>query len=514
MRLAVADVETTRIAHGERPRTLFWGLAVDGDPYRHFPSTAAFWNFVVRYPEPLCVYSHHDYDMVQALVDGAPLRIVDVRSGRILRAKIGEHEWRNSHALFPSSLGEILEACGYAKPSLEELEARNVADTVDALEAFKKCAAQYETIWGVQPLGSKYLTAASCAFAAAEKVAGPLPRYLQDREYYRGGRVEAFRVCLAAGYRNPGEPCRCGSCCLADAWDINSSYPYSFLDCPPTDTLVVCDVDVRGDGPGPLAWLTRDHEKLLFPAGRFRTAVWESNYERYIRPHGAVKAVSVVRTIPTDLRWIVELRETIASAYELRLQAKRRGDGAFAYAAKIGMNSIYGRLGLKAEREIAITSEKVPEGDDVVYHRIKAGFLSFKKIWSQPAANYLFASFVTDNARARLYDGLMKAQGEPLYCDTDSVYLRAGTKFPMRQGNACGAWKHEGTDCLTVLSVKDYSFGGKTVLKGGAEQYQWTLKRAAGGKAATLVQKTRRTDYDKRDVLPDGSTLPRYVSEW
>jgi hypothetical protein len=500
VKLAVADVETTRLAHGERPQTLFWGLAVDGEEYRRFDTTAQLWNYLVRRRDPLCVYSHHDYDMVQSLVDGAPLKIVDVRSGRVLRAKIGvEHEWRNSHALFPSSLKEILEACGYAKPGLESLELRNRADTVDALEAFKKCAEQYELIWGVQPLGSKYLTAASCAFAAAEKVAGKLPRYLMDREYYRGGRVEAFRV---------------GPCGQADAWDINSSYPYSFMDAPASDVLVVCDVDVRGDGPGPLCWINRDAEKLLFPAGRFRTAVWASNYERYIRPHGAVRALSIVKKIPCDLSWVRELRGMIAHAYTQRLEAKKRGDGAFAYAAKIGMNSIYGRLGLKARREIAVIADTIPEGDDVTYYRIKSGYLSFKEIFSNPAANYLFASFITDNARARLYDGLMRAQGEAFYCDTDSVYLRAGTKFPMRQGNDCGAWKFEGTDSLTVNSVKDYYFGGKTVLKGGDEQYQWTLRRCVGEKNVALIQKNRRTSYDKRDVQWDGSTVPRFLSEW
>lgn len=500
MKLAVADVETTRLAHGQRPRTLFWGLAIDGEDYRRFDTTAQLWNFLARYREPLCLYSHHDYDQVQALVDGAPLRVGDVRSGRILRSKIGNrHEWRNSHALFPSSLAEILRACGFEKPALDELEARNVADTVDALEAFKRCAEQYEALWGIQPLGSKYLTAASCAFAAAEKVSGKLPRYVEDRQYYRGGRVEAFRV---------------GECGRADAWDINSSYPASFLDAPATDALVICDVDVRGDGPGPLCWITSDEDKLLFPAGRFRTAVWASNYERYIRPHGAVKAVRTERVIPCDFRWIVDLQDTVRSAYGLRLAAKARGDGAFAYAAKIGLNSIYGRLGLKAEREIAITDDRIPEGEDVTYYRIKSGYLSFKKIHSDPAANYLFASYITDNARARLYDGLMRAQGEPLYCDTDSIYLRAGSGFPMRQGDELGAWKHEGTACFSVYSVKDYTFGEKTVRKGGDEQYQWTLRRAAGGKSAALVQKTRISEYDKRDVLGDGSTLPRYLSEW
>jgi hypothetical protein len=500
MKLAVADVETTRIADGERPRTLFWGLAIDGEPYRHFPTTAKLWNFLIRYRQPLCVYSHHDYDQVQALVDGAPLAITDVRSGRILRSKIGaNHEWRNSHALFPTALKEILEACGFAKPGLDDLEARNRADTVDALDAFKQCDQKYADLWGISPLGGKYLTAASCAFQAAQKVAGKLPIYRQDREYYRGGRVEAFRL---------------GECGEADLWDINSSYPFSFLDAPTTDTLVVADVEVKTDGPAPLCWINPDAEKLIFPAGRFRTAFWASSYDRYIRPHGAVKSLRIERTIPCDMSWIVALQDTIRGAYGLRLAAKKRGDGAFAYAAKIGLNSLYGRLGLKAGREIPIISDKVPEAEDIPYYRLRKGYLSFKTIFSQPAANYLFASFVTCNARARLYDGLMRAQGEPLYCDTDSVYLRKGAKFPLAQGTECGAWKYEGSAGLSVFSVKDYQWGKKTVRKGGDEQYQWTLKRAVDGKNAILVKKNRLSEYDKREVLWDYSTRPLYLGEW
>lgn len=503
MRLAVADVETTWLRDGERPRTLFWGLAIDNDPvpYRRFDTTAKFWNFLIRYPEPLCVYSHHDYDQVQALVDGAPLVIADVRSGRILRSRIGDkHEWRNSHALFPTALKEILEACGFAKPGLDDLEARNLADTVDALAAFKLCNEKYEALWGVAPLGGNRLTAASCAFHAAQKVAGPLPVYRTDREFYRGGRVEAFRL---------------QNCGQADLWDINSSYPYSFLDAPDEDTLVIADVEVKTDGPAPLCWINPDAEKLMFPAGRFRTAFWASSYDRYIRPHGAVKTLRIERTIPCDLRWITSLQDTIRGAYALRLQAKKRGDGAFSYAAKIGLNSLYGRLGLKAGREIPILSDKVPEADDIPYYRLAKGkFLSFKTVYQQPSANYLFASYVTCNARARLYDGLMKAQGEALYCDTDSIYLRAGSKFPLRQGSDCGAWKYEGTASLSVFSVKDYVFGDKTVRKGGDEQYQWTLRRAVDGKNAILVKKQRLTEYDKRSVNWDWSTVPIYLGEW
>lgn len=497
MKLAVADVETTMLAHGERPVTLFWGLAVEGEEYRRFPTTAKLWNHLCDRSDTLCIYVHHDYDIVQALVDNAPIRVHETRGGRVLRAQgPRNHEWRNSHALFPSSLAEILKANGFAKPDLDSLEERNRADTVDALASFGRIAEAYEELWGINPLGSKYLTAASCAFAAAERVAGKLTRHLGDREAYRGGRVEAFRV---------------GDCGNARAWDINSSYPAAFLDCPPDDHLIFARVDVDYDGPCPFPALGSEERKLVFPAGTFRTAFFASSYERYIRPHGGIRSIEIEQAIPVDMRWVCEVGNLMSSAYAVRLQAKAAGNGPTAYAAKIGLNSIYGRLGMKERREIALVISSLPSADDTLtYYRLPGGkFLAFKEIRTKPAANYHYAAFVTCNARARLYDAMRKA-GNVYYCDTDSMYLPAEATPAVTMGDALGEWKPEGAGRLWIHSAKDYVFGEKEVRKGGARGIQWTLKRAIGGKAASMVEKTRLTAYDKRQVLPDGTTLPLF----
>lgn len=534
--IGVIDVETSRIKSGERPRTKFWGVALDlpnAPRYERFATTKHLWKYLEGIRTPLTLYHHHDYDALQALMDGAPIKIVDVVGGKILRS-IGpcKHEWRNSLKLFDSPLHEILTACGYKKPPLEAdghpedcpchlcdeaLEIRNRIDTLGALDSFKQLSAKFESVWGVYPLGSKFKTAASVSFAAAVKVAGPLPQWLENREAYRGGRVEAFRV---------------GHCGQADQWDINSSYPFAFLDLPRTDKLYYANVDIRGDnGPAPFAHVTDDsgdaRTKLLFPSGRFSTAFWASNYERYIKAHGRIKGMEVTQTLKADFGWLHELHGLIQGAYDCRQRVKKT-DPALAYACKLGLNAIYGRLGMKDQRQVPIYSDRVASGGDVVAFDFgptrpaKERILSFVDIHTEPSANYLFAGAITDNARGRLYDAMRRA-GDTFYCDTDSVYLAAGKPFPSRQGGDLGAWKFEGSRNLHVTGLKDYLWGYpesgigpvyKTTLKGGDGYFEWTLKKALGRGTVKQVKKSRSSEYDKREILPSGNTVPKELCDW
>jgi hypothetical protein len=539
VKLAVLDAETSRLKHGERPRTRFWGLCIDGEGRRRFETTARLWNFLRRYPEPLCLYHHHDFDAVQAIMDGAPLKIRDVRGGRILRSiGPGEHEWRNSYALFPSKLAEILEAAGYAKLALgveghrdecrcaaceAQLDARNESDTVNGLEAFKKIAEGFEAAFGVQPLGERYLTAASVAFASAQLHAGKLPRWLENREAYRGGRVEAFQVCACEiDDELPGKltqrMCRCPPARKnAQSWDISSSYPHAFQDLPEKDTLFYLDVEVDPKERGPCPLFAMGYEKLLFPRGKFRTAVWRSTYERYIAPHGVVKRATPVQKVAADLSWLKGVAELVRQAYQVRLRAKQTNP-ALAYACKIGLNSIYGRLGMNSVRQVAITSDAVAAGDDVFYRKLDLPgvgkrFLSFLDVKTNPSANYLFASAITDNARGRLYDALRRNPGA-IYCDTDSVFLPAGSRFKGNQGGELGEWKFEGEGVLTVRGLKDYVWNGKIKRKGGASHFEWTIRRALTRGEVREVTKRRISVYDKREILPDGNTLPITLYDW
>lgn len=495
----MVDVETTMLRDGEAPRTKFWGLALDGEGYRRFKTTRSLWRYLSS-REGLLLYHHHDFDPLQALSDGAPLTISDMRGSRILRSRgPAGIEWRNSYALFEAPLASILAACGFEKPGLEDLEARNRADTVDALEALQLLGARWEKLWGVNPIGGRHLTAAGVTFAAAQKVAGPLPRHYGHRESYRGGRVEAFRL---------------GDCGEAESWDVGSSYPFAFVDLPRRDTLYKVRVDVEPTGIPPFALHQSPAErkrggKLLFPGGCFTSWVWGSSYERYIRPHATgINSLEIVDRERCDFTWLRRVGSLMHAAYAARKRCKAAGDEPGAYALKIGLNSIYGRLGMKPVRQFVKLAAKLPAGD-VGYKRLPDGrFLTFCETPSRPAVNYLFASAVTCNARARLWQALVTSKA-PVYCDTDSVYCApGGFSEAVNRGTGLGEWALGGRGKLRVFGAKDYTFRGERKLKGGRRSYTWTIRQLLKAGVVRETCRIQQTDYDKRVVLSNGTTAP------
>lgn len=531
-RLGVVDVETTRLRPGVRPRTRFWGLALEGGEYHRYETTADLMAALAKM-EDIRVYNHHDYDPCQAIVDRFIPDDLFMRGGRILRCKLAGAVWSNSHALFPDKLSKILEACGVQKlplacaahscqqpghyldpkpgkcpeckqwgkfdgydtcnPCRESLSHRNRVDCVDALGAFLRLGREYAAECGIDPIREGSTTAASAAFKAAEMAAGPLPVDLRHREAYRGGRTEAFYVTAT-----PIE---------ADSYDINSSYPAAFVDLPEFDWLMRCRVVVaKDDAPRPF-FMENDREQgLIFPAGRFTTWITASNYERYYAPHGGIKRLEVLEKIPVDLRWLKRLAPMISRLYRKRQESDDRP--ALKYALKIFLNSIYGRLGMRPQRIETKRSTMVPQRGEVTsFYRLGPhDYLSFTERYTVPKANYPMAAAITDNARARLYDGMRRIH--TLYGDTDSIYAPAGSKFPLPTGKDLGQWKYEKRGMLRVRTVKDYEFAGESHRKGGGRSTLWTIRLALAKQPPRRIDKRRKKRYSKRRVRGNGTTSP------
>jgi hypothetical protein len=516
-KLAVLDVETTPIRGNERPQNIFWGLAVDGEDYRYFPSAADCNRYLSQRNEPLCIYYHHDYEICQWLCEEIPIEIGFVRGGRVLSARTNErHDWRNSYALFPTSLQEILESAGYKKPGmnckehediihdapnckrcLEALFERNHADTVDALSAFQRMASILENITGMDPFA--HLTIAGYAFQYAQKVAGRLPEEFRFHEAYKGGRNEAFTI---------------GDCGKVECFDINSSYPYSFVDAPEKDTLIHARVNVRNEMKIPgTPFCSKWNDKLMFPVGEFDTWFYMSNFERYADKHKCLLSLEFLDIVNVDLGWVRRCGPAIKELYDARNLAKSKQDTSTAFCIKILLNAWYGRLGLKMDREVASVSDMVPNGSEVTYYRLPGGkYLSFSKQFVSSKANYPFAAFVTDNARFRLFDGMASSSKRVHYCDTDSIYCAVGGGKHLKQGIGLGEWKKEATGNLYIHNCKDYEFTDskddvtKIKRKGGAHSTEWTIRRVLSGQNVSEKDKQRRSEYSKRIVNKNGTT--------
>lgn len=482
---AIIDVETSRIRHGEIPKTKFWGYA-DSHGYKKFDNTKDLLKFLGKL-SPKTILHHTNFDIIQLLVDGANVGILKSHNTRLIKSKLGEHILINSYSCFPVSLGSVFMAFGYKKTELGKLDKRNYDDCVLGLECFIKLDSIFHDLAGVSPLAKG--TIASTGFAAAESVAGRMPKDLRFLDAYRGGRVEVFDT------RNS----------QAGKYDICSSYPTSFVDCPAQSNLLLVKVKSH-DWYGPLFDRNVD-DMLLFPNGKFTSYVYSDVWERYIEPSAPNTEIKIIRKTKIDFAWLNELKNFVRTIYA----KKQQSTGGIKLVCKLLLNSLYGRIGLKGESERCRVLNYRPDGDDIEVHYLgRKRWIAFDKVLREPHSNYPFAAYITDNARGRLYSAFVN--NDALYGDTDSVFTRLSKgKFAGTQGDDLGQWQFEGREQFKANNVKDYTFGDKVVLKGGEGFMMWTLKQFSKGKTVQSVLRTRQSHLRKRVVLPDGTTSPLIV---
>lgn len=486
MDYAVIDVETTEIADGEIPKTKFWGYA-DEHGYKDFKTSKALCKFLDREAEPRVLLHHSNFDVIQLLVDGTEnIWPQKSHNNKLITCLFGHHWLLNSYSTFPLSLGQIFSAFGYKKSSLDNLEQRNYEDCVNGLDCFLRLNDLFNQLVFVEPL--KKHTIAGTGFAAAEKCAGKLPKCLLFLDAYRGGRVEVFDLREQE----------------ASNYDINSSYPRSFLEAPEETELWEIEVN-SSDWFCPL-FDADTTDLLLFPNGNFRSYVFSDVWDNYIAPNCEKTKIKIRKRTKIDLTWLTKLRPLIETVYE----RKENSTGGVKLACKLILNSMYGRIGLKGESERCRILDYEPDGDDIAIYPLGNGRnLVFDKVIREPRSNFSFAAYITDNARGRLFQSFY--ENNALYGDTDSLFT-ANKGFKGEQGNQCGQWKFEGRGAFKALNVKDYTFDGEETRKGGSGGVNWTLKRFARGLSAKQVNRERITQLRKRKINDDGTTEPLKIS--
>lgn len=505
---AVIDCETSLIKDSEIPRTKFWGYA-DSRGYEYFRTTEKLLKFL-KGQEPKTLLHHSNFDVIQLLIDGTRLEILKSHDQRLIKCKMQNHILLNSLSCFPVALKKIFKAFGFTKTDLGELRKRNYEDCVNGLKCFMELDQVFQELVLVSPLNRG--TIAATGFAAAEKFAGKMPKDLRFLEAYRGGRVEVFDM----------RKLNCSN------YDIHSSYPQSFMECPGNDELWRVRVKTR-DWHCPL-YDTSNTDMLLFPNGVFESYVFRSNWERYIEPNSENTSIRILSRDRIDFSWIVQLRELVKTIYE----KKRISEGAIELCCKLLLNSLYGRIGLRGESERARILDYRPDADDItVYPLGKKRWLAFDKIERESRSNFPFAAFITDNARARLFAAFKR--NDPAYGDTDSIFTTVTKqRFNETRGDGLGEWGDKGhSEPFEAFNVKDYRHGcfacyhtGKVngkkcetchgtkfigVRKGGDEHTIWTLKQFARGKTAQLITRTRQTGLRKRIVNQNLTTDPLVV---
>jgi hypothetical protein len=505
---AVIDVETTRIKENEIPKTLFWGYA-DERGYERFATTKKLATFL-KHEERRTLLHHANFDVIQMLVDGETIQPLRSHNGRLIRCQYGHHQTINTLSCFPVSLEKIFKAFGHEKTDLEQLDKRNYDDCVLGLKCFLELDEIFVDLCGVSPL--KRGTIASTSFHAAEKfLKKKMP--VDDRflESYRGGRVEVYDLrCYAEDTETEKHFRSLGYDYEwihqnASLYDINSSYPMSFLDAPREAELWKVRVDTK-DYHCPLFDAGFD-DMLLFPNGVFFSYVYHDVFEKYIEPYMEHTAIKILSRHKIDFHWLHSLKPFVQTLYD----KKNSSTGGIKEVCKFLLNSMYGRMGLRGESERARILDYRPDGEEtIVYPLGRNRWLVFSSVECDAKSNFPFASYITDNGRGRLYKAIK--QNNSIYSDTDSIFCRDKT-FVGQVSNTCGEYSFKGRKPFQAINVKDYFFGGEEVRKGGSEHLIWSLKQFAKTKVgnangATRVLRERNTELRKRIVMPNGETIP------
>ena len=401
-------------------------------------------------------------------------------------------------------------------------------------------------------LGSFAITQASQSFTAFRHRFMKHKIFIDDNEEalrisrsaYYGGRVECFKI----GAINE----------RVTKFDINSMYPYIMqADTFPTQlagvwkdvSLSEYQSDLQGkfkysalclietDEP---AYPMKKDGKLLFMTGKFLAYLTTPEID-YAFEQGHLKELREVAIYHHDEIF----KEFIHYFYNLRLEARKKGDEQQAFFLKILMNSLYGKFGQNGrkwktldevadESEIKIWMEIDADTGAVEQFRQIGRVVQFlegeeESLNSHPA----IAAHITGAARIYLWKLIKIAGGisNVFYIDTDSLFVNDSGREKLNRflnETELGMLKNEGESTEVVINgLKDYKFGNYYKLKGVREAWNpiepnvYKLEIFRGFKGAlreagldtgqviiTRGTKTLTRNYNKGIVQKSGHVTP------
>lgn len=491
----------------------------------------------------------------------------------------------DSFRIFQCKLADIGKAIGIEKL---EIEYTNIKNEKWQEYLYTDCLILYEALSQLQNV-LKEIKSVMKATAASTAMDSYLRNYLPNtfrteldgsewlRPFYCGGRVEVF-------FKGTVKKCY--------VYDVNSMYPgvmkkYKFpvgLPTYHTENLEKwLDECKHGNNCRYVGFFRADIKipnhisiptlpfkskgKLLFPIGSF-SGVWDAIELLELRDYcdsAGIDFNSIVKLHDARLFATLDLFTGYVDTF---YKLKRRG-GIYKIAAKLFLNSLYGKFGegrikksyiMNADLDKIFQAMNFPETEG--RYNLEIPELN---IWSVETdrvpkhASLPIAAHVTACARVELHKYMIEAEklgAEIYYCDTDSLFLSKPV-FPM-ENEELGMLKFEGAwDEAIIFAPKMYALlkpigntkekvrakgfrqlkpqefmdliapGGKTIkIRGGLGQFKSILnetKRLLKSDPSQVkdnlieepldvwvaeIDKGIRSDYTKRIVLEDGNTLP------
>lgn len=282
--------------------------------------------------------------------------------------------------------------------------------------------------------------------------------------------------------------------------------------------------------------------KTIFPVGRFTTTLCTEALS-FALGAGAIRKIVQAAVYHKEKIF----RQAITELWELRKGFLERENKVFATLTKFLMNTLYGKFAQYSDECLEEEIEGEPRYgrefilDDVTGKRKVVKYLGSKSTTVLEKNKESFNSFsgisshITEYGRMYLYK-MMSVAGmkNVLYCDTDSLFVTEDGKLllkPYIAEKELGKLKleKEGND-LVIRCPKDYTFGGKEVVKGirknavqlGPNTYLQDLfpgfasdlaRQYEGFYSIRHVRKVLKRIYDKGYVQPDGRVLPLRIGD-
>lgn len=484
-------------------------------------------------------------------------------NGKFISAKFKDSVFADSMNIFPTSvakLGELLNLpkLENKKVAGEKLTKRNVTQE-DIDYCMRDCEIVYKSLLKIfEMTGVIKITLPSLAMHEFRHSYLEKDLYFSELvdefyESYYGGRTEAFFI---------------GNC-RAKVYDVNSMYPKAMRniilpDIKSLKKVEKCDTKFLKfclDHYEGMTKVTVVHKKtffgylpcraelngttkLVFPVGEFTTTV-NFNELRFAIESNVVEIKEVYYVVYANPIESI-FTEFIDSNYNKRKASINELERTIY---KLKMNALYGRFAMRMKMTTTYY-EQVPFKliselkdcekyyDVKLFNAIRADCFLITE--NEKFKNSFFSiptlsSYITSEARVFLLKHLVKNEkSNVVYCDTDSIFLVGN--FIGNISDNLGDWKLEEKTVTRIRGLKNYVYEddeGKTnvVIKGisrgskkektnsygeeifSSQRYIKTKasfrRNVEAGQSYTLT-KTVSNNYDKREVLQDGTTLPLF----
>lgn len=504
------DAETDPFKYQRVPKPFIWGLYT-GAGFHHFSKTEDMIDCIKD--QDVIVYAHNggkfDFHLILDHINlNEEIKNID---GRMVSARIGTCEVRDSYSLFPAPLRDF----GFKKEiDIGKLEAKvrhkHMPEIIEYLR--QDCVGLWNALDKHEQTYGRHLTQAGASMAQWQKISGEAPPRTDKRffekfsAYYFGGRVG----CFEKGYiRGP-----------IGVWDIRSAYPWAMLSehpydpvyvemayphtVEPTDMVTLDCISIGclpfRDNRGSITF-PRDNERRRYQVtGHEVLAGIETGALREVRFVNAVRFGGLRNFKPYINHFYEGRKLDRAAARQFREAGDIRaaeGMDVEVFFKKRYMTGLYGKFAANPANygnfQCVKWDEKFDYQEEGWQFDGKLGNFALLRRdldpWQEHYINIVTAASITGQVRAHLWRALDGADG-PIYCDTDCIMARAAPNLPI--GEELGEWNHEGT-------ATDGWFAGKKLyyLKGAFEN----------GKLEKMASKGVRPDAKKIKAAALGKTV-------